>query len=287
MPPGARRYSWSWSRACHPLINYPHPYPPGSWQSGSNCRVFKDLPQGMLSDPGMRRLQPFESCWLVLWVSCGSGSTRVFCYHLSGPWLPQKWQETLLPGSTGVGGAQWEPGLLVSGSTSPMDWGIKKWLSSLNLPLPLHPCQMRVTSLSHWLLQRRPHYTPGSLLRVGGAEMSVAGGLTALREPTVWKRRLALIHWQSGKRCERKVWGQWEYVTGLLSSLQGQGDFPEEGRFQAVDLKMSRRQRWRGREDCRSSKHGRYEAPSGRKGHTEGSWNVGEHECECTEDPIK
>lgn len=25
-------------------LNYPLPHPPGSWESGSNCRAFRDLP---------------------------------------------------------------------------------------------------------------------------------------------------------------------------------------------------------------------------------------------------
>lgn len=81
------------------LLNYPLPHPPGSWESGSNCRAFKDLPSEMLSDPGMRGTRPSNATvmltWAVgVWRGCqpwgqgrgGGGGRKVgggrwFCYY--------------------------------------------------------------------------------------------------------------------------------------------------------------------------------------------------------------
>ena len=44
------------------LLNYPLPCFRGSWESGSNCRAFRDPPRGMLSDPRMRGSWAIH-CW--------------------------------------------------------------------------------------------------------------------------------------------------------------------------------------------------------------------------------
>lgn len=109
------------------LFNYPLPYSPGSWESGSNCRAFRDLPQGMLSDPklGGPGHPLLESCWLGLWVSqrwqppgASASTGNQACNRLGHspqagiPRLkmifPRDGKNAVLPGSTGVVGTSSE-----------------------------------------------------------------------------------------------------------------------------------------------------------------------------------
>lgn len=65
------------------LLNYLHSYPPGSWESGSNCRALKDLPQGMLSDSTMRGTRPSRAGVMLTPAVgvVGEAATRRFCSH--------------------------------------------------------------------------------------------------------------------------------------------------------------------------------------------------------------
>ena len=62
------------------IIPFPTSLSPGS---GSNCRAFRDLPRGMLSDPGMRGSGPSTAGVLLTWAMGISevAATRGFCFH--------------------------------------------------------------------------------------------------------------------------------------------------------------------------------------------------------------
>lgn len=268
------------------IIPIPTPHPnPGFWESGSNCRAFKDLPRGMLSGPGMRGSRPSAARVMLTRAVGFSGvaATRGFCYHwelaLCLPWtpspgrgtktqnyIPQKWQENC-PSRQHRSGEN-QPGGHLGPSISPSANGLWPWEVTSFSEVSSFTCKMRIITPSfiHPLKLRACLCQAPRNERGRGA--CFCGGVYSQQRETDFNQTEV-------QTCSDKLrWTLWRGglgVTGVCYKAphlvwEARRGFAEEGKLQAKTLTLSRRwEREGGREECGSRENSRCEGPQGRK----------------------